>query len=707
MKEKQTYQELPGAELVGFGFNIFGKYDQSSKTFPVLDKGAPIEYNYDGTIFKSYENLSVTALKQTDSMVETYSSKSEIEKSLAIEAGIKVGTDTFLAGSFQTEINTRYDHISNAEEESYYILSKTNKKLWSVSGGKPNILSYPEIQNLPEKFDPENPEPFFRVLQKFGAFYIKEVHVGAALYYYESISQSHSFDKTSASANAKFEYESIFTKVTASASADWSKISEDWKKYRRSYSRTIGGIDNGGLVVSDPSGTIEQVNHNEAFQAWINSVNQGNGVPISFSLAPLYELLADNSRAQALQQATSAFLNNKFSIKADNKNPYILVNGRSLTPQNSFPTWTDTDNPSVWIVVIERQRKSIEMNLLFRLMNGTQRVFPMTPEQLDQQDYQQRIYMALKKYQGNKDYIILLTTYNLGTYATSQVSEPTNLEFSNFLSVCGAGSAFEKWKKMYMSSYPLPGGYVLTGIIGNGPNQGMDRLSFPLCIQSGALIPSLNNEKVAYSPIVTSFEEDHVYNETKVSAIHKLQDVEPAPDKERFVIELYARQKDHSQIYFNGKQLTPQNGFPINPGIEVYNGVWIVIVEFETGNLVFNVLFDEPDLERIYNALSGYLNDDKKYAIGLVSTSGNVSEVYFCPYNTKLADLLLKCGASEEMLVQWHNDESTHSSSIYSGCNYVMAGIIGQGPNQDHENYIGVKLLPVEPEEAVVRFSNL
>lgn len=689
MATQETNPVLPGAELVGYGFNIFGKYDESSKTYLILDKGQTQTIEVNGNDFQSYSNLNVTLQNSSDTVYESFSNRSDIEKSMAESAGLDISVHTFLAGTFKGEVNSNYSSISNSEEQNYYLVSKTNKKLWSVSGGKPNIMQYADIASLPRTFDPQKPEPFFRAIQKYGAYYIKEVFVGAYMHYYEAINQSFCSDQTSASISAKAEYESLFTKDSASGQAEWGSLSENWKTNRQSKCKVVGGIDPGLGVVASPS-TYQ--NFSALFQQWTNSINQGNGVPMHFTLAPVYELFDDIALQQAFQQAASAYLSNSFSIQysSNNRSVSIVAGGQSLLPQNSFPTLKDMHNPSVWVVVMNRQNLNIEMNLLFPIASPSTSVFPLTPDQMDRNDYQQRIYQAINKYSGSEKHMILLSTYDVvaSTAGTAPITVMDNLNLNNFISNAGGGSAFEQWKNSWIASYGVSSAYLLAGVIAGGPNQGVDYFKFNPALY-GAFIPSLNNGDVLFSPTLVGYNAPDGFSSGISSGTSEILPQQTGGNN--FKIELKASAQNDSQILFNGTALSPQNGFPILPQGDAYNGFWIIIVEIATGDLIFNVFFDTIaiDLDRIYNALSVYGGSNGKYLLSLVSTSGSKNELFASPLNTNLGRFLLSCGASESALTQWNYDMA-HSGQ-YISCNYAMAGIIGNGPGQGYEVYNGVQ----------------
>lgn len=707
MKEvdKKTLPFLPGTELVGYGFNIFGNIDASSKTELVLDKGELTTYCYKDCEFSSYKNLDVSSIEEIDSSIQTLSSRHELEKSLDTQVGISIKTNSFLAGSFNAEIDARYGSIVNTEEENYYVLSQTNSKLWSVSAKNTKLLDKEDLKNLPEKFDPDNPAQFFNVLEKYGAFYIKEVYVGASFHYYEAISQSHVKDKKTAELNAQLEYKSLFTDTKAEAESDWSEITENWKKYRQSYAQVKGGDHTGLSNIINP----DNVNFHDAFELWLKSVNQGSGVPINFTLAPIYDLFSKDQKRQAMKDATHAYLDNRFYIEANGKSPYIIANGTSLQPQNSFPTIENESNPSVWVVVLDRFTREIKLNMLFPLMTPCYSN-TFNPKELDQKDYQERIYLALAPYQS-KDHlatsIILLASYDLSLPSMEKilVHEPQEQGFIGFLKNSGAGEGLDQWMQSFMHSMGTYSNYILTGVCGGGPNQGMDLFKSP-AIYSGAFIPSTVQSRVLFNPVVTSTGKDSAEINMKLNneANHCIHPTLGNTEDDSFTIELKSSSQDNSTIMFNGKEINPQNGFPIVPSGRVYRGYWIIIVDKETGKLIFNVFFDDSDLDRIEKALTSF-NKEGRYILGIVYCVKNHLDLNISPHNTKFGKFLLDSGASENALNQWYIDTTSHSSSAFSGCCYAMIGSIGSGPEQGKEVYKPVISLPDQPDSAVVKAS--
>lgn len=485
MKTKSTsnlsvVNEIPGASIVGKGVDVFGKFTGNTN-FEVAGVGpATHDVEINGITYKVPTNMDVNPALEFETEVETFSSVEAVKDSFSAEASLKYGKDKGIIGGFSAEFKTRYDHLSEKLDESYYVLAKSSSKLWSISIRNPELGNLPEYQDLPNSFNSGNKERFFEFLKKYGSHYVHEAVVGARLYYYEAIDKQYARDEQDASAQAKFEYKTLFTDTKAEASTSWSKVSTSWKTNRQSYVRVIGGDGAGLAGINDPEGPAPQINVHDAFNAWQKSVKK-DPVVISYRLKPIYEL-ATGDKADALREATDMYTRYFMTVTSDERTPVVVFNGNALQPDNGFPyNYNQFNNnpyhtPALWTIVIDRMTMEPVFNYTFNFPEYREGMTPTYEVRLQRE--QERIYNLVRKYLGTNRYFLCLLTFDWDfKEAPFQNVNLDQQGLNSFLRASGGGQGLSDWENASISS-SSPGltrhNYALVGAIGGGEDQGMD-----------------------------------------------------------------------------------------------------------------------------------------------------------------------------------------------------------------------------------------
>lgn len=456
---------IPGASVVGWGFNIFGRYDEKSKLRQFFDLGTPkVEHVY-GRDYEVPSGLGIDSGDGFHGNASFFSSREEYQSNVSAKASVKGSY-----GAFSGEFSAEFSSVSKQETEYQYLVFDAATSLWGLSLREPSpekllpsVKNDPDFKDLPKEYiapkgtDPGNGQLFFRFFHKYGTHYVAMVQMGGSLVYNAYIKKTYNYDETTASAKASLEYNALFLKTKAEAEAYWKSVGQKWTQDRKVAVRGVGGTK--PLIVVDP--TFGD-NVNEKFQAWLNSVPESPAA-VGFTLRPVSHLFS-GAQARAIDQAFEAYANSRVYMAAryDNKTlpaPTLLVSG---VPVPYKPDSSD-NAMAYWAVVLDRATQEIVFNRSFVL---SPKVYKNVPE------YFAAIHAQLKPFNTPK-HILALTTVNVWVLAIPQG------DLYNLLLSCGGGrqlKQLEEWAIKQDSVSHAHIAYCLLGVMGTGPDSGAEAM---------------------------------------------------------------------------------------------------------------------------------------------------------------------------------------------------------------------------------------
>ncbi|MCR6642455.1 MAG: MACPF domain-containing protein [Sporocytophaga sp.] len=308
---------IPGAEILGFGFNIMGEYNESSITFQLFThkKQDATEYTYPptGVTYQVPDNTTVLTQNDTSGSSNVFNTRQQFQSYFSAKAGLSGS-----AGGFSGEFNMAYSQSFNTENNYYYGVSEANYQSWQLLMNSTNsqwlstsFTEDPAVQNLPSKYTNENKECFFAVFRKFGTHFISKATVGGNLSYFVAIDQSFSSDQTQVQANLALEYKGVFFSTKAEAEAIWNQLGEQWAENRIVKVAAEGG-DTSTLEALNPGfGDSE----NSVFTYWKSAVMENPSI-ILFQLTQLSELFTGDT-ASAIAEAIKVYTNSAILATAN------------------------------------------------------------------------------------------------------------------------------------------------------------------------------------------------------------------------------------------------------------------------------------------------------------------------------------------------------------------------------------------------------
>jgi len=299
---------IPGASVIGCGFNILGSYSTRSVMSRIISLGgtnSTWKYPPTGITYDVPDNASPVDYTNSTGSVYLYNTQEQFQSHFSQKAGASTSW-----GAFSAQFSLAYSQTLNTDVSYFYGIYEADFTAWqlkvdntSASWLSPEFLTDPDVQALPTTFTPQNQELFFTVFRKWGTHYVAQVTVGGSLDYYEAVMSSYSSNQQQVSANIQLEYKAVFTSSKAESQTDWQQLGQTWANSRTVTVNATGG-DNSPLNALNPAyGDSDQA----IFTTWSSAVMQ-NPSAIEFTLRPLDQLFS-GATAAAVQDALYAYTN--------------------------------------------------------------------------------------------------------------------------------------------------------------------------------------------------------------------------------------------------------------------------------------------------------------------------------------------------------------------------------------------------------------
>ncbi|HLO56019.1 MAG TPA: MAC/perforin domain-containing protein [Saprospiraceae bacterium] len=436
---------IPGGETLGFTFNIFGAYGPSSRMKPLFDM------QYNDQQWNDYlvpTNAMLDTSSKNEGEANSFSSRQKVEEHFGSKVGLSARYGLF-SGQFEASFN-----MTNKSDISYQFgLVETYSKFYSLTlkdssenALAPWVKSDPDYMNIPSEFTEQNRYLFFRFFDKYGLYFMSSVQLGGRLYYSTSISKSYNYSEKDVKTKIETEFKAIFS-AKASASAEWSKVGEQWASSREVKVSATGG-SNTILNVLVPG---YNANHEDAYNAWLQSAEKNPAV-IDFSLTSIADIFS-GSKADAVRQAINEYL--KYKLYLESKTGTCLINfdNSNVLP----PPASELRTYGFQIAAINRLTLKADFRKSYATGDYWSGYEPIYNEMLnDIQPY------------NNARFIIAFTTFS-----NFALTAPTP-GFTQFLRNCGADVELNTWLDTKASNYGIysccalvHNNYVMVGIPGS------------------------------------------------------------------------------------------------------------------------------------------------------------------------------------------------------------------------------------------------
>lgn len=418
---------VPGAEILGYGFNIFGEYSFDSAIQPLFDLGAkcsPYTYPESGTVYNVPSNVSPPGGSSASASAYAFATSSEFVRQFQADASVSGSIGAFSAtftSAYSSQQQQSTDYSWALVEGKYYAWHL--QMLYSAQNILPQISGDPDWSNLPGTFTTDNAHLFYAFFQKFGTHFISGVACGGTLYYYFAVQKQANYSSNQISASASAEYQGLISSTQAQANAYWSQCSNQWTTFRQSYAITVPATT--GVIdwVNPPANSYDSTNQ---FAQWKTSVTN-NPSRANFSLTPIHTVFS-GAQAIALQQAYAAYGSNRVHVESyRDRVATVLVNGTPVLPPGGYPS----NQGAGWhVIILDSRNNTIAFNKYYDIEFG----MPNWPDGTNDQ-----ISADLAPYLGTTNYILVLAGCKM-----NEGSNPNNT-FYGILKSFGAGAGLDAW----------------------------------------------------------------------------------------------------------------------------------------------------------------------------------------------------------------------------------------------------------------------
>jgi hypothetical protein len=458
---------IPGAAVLGCGFDIFGGYSEESLQRPLMNVGGAFTpwTAPNGTVLEVPDNASLNPATATSGSASAFESKQTYTSHYAAKANVRGSY-----GAFSAEFEAAFSHEEQSEAEYSYGLYELQATTWTltlinqtVGALLPDVLSDPDYTNLPSAYSQENEYLFFRFFAKYGTHFVDRVVCGGSMSYCAAVSKQFSSQNTTISAKLTLEFGGVFGSAGATAEADFAAAGTAWFENRTVSIRSLGGNTNvlAGIVPSD--GT----SNNAAFESWLGSI-ASEPAPTQFALSPIASLFSGD-RAAAVQQAYEAYANSRLYAEARHDTCTLLLSGTPVHgPVTQFTSGNGQPTAHMGVLVALIDRTDLNLALARRYDIAVAYEWPNTLIATCNQLFE-ALYSDLNGYAGESQYLLALTTYNWWG-----CGYPTPNAYGLLLS-CGAGSGLHEWRTHWSATGTINDvNYSLLGIVGCGPDAGIE-----------------------------------------------------------------------------------------------------------------------------------------------------------------------------------------------------------------------------------------
>ncbi|MEM7527135.1 MAG: MAC/perforin domain-containing protein [Pseudomonadota bacterium] len=317
---------IPGAGFAGWGFDIFGSYDQSSAKQQIFAEASDTTtYTMPGTdqAYALPDSLQLIQVGEGGSKPEFFETRLDLQTYFSQKADLKGGASLEF-GSFSGAWQGKFEVSAASEIDYVYALFFSRYQNFTLrlkNEGSSDLApgAAADIAELPDTFSDDNRKVFFNFFDTYGTHYVDSVTVGGELNYWISVIKSHSSLQVEVEDKATLEFDALFlSKTKGESETKWNNAGQAWYD-----SRTVTVMVKGGqpsdLNIGTPSFGQDA---SASYAQWYDSISK-YPVPISFTLKPLYSIFGIQ-RQTALEAATNQYLTeNILSVETNAANSTV------------------------------------------------------------------------------------------------------------------------------------------------------------------------------------------------------------------------------------------------------------------------------------------------------------------------------------------------------------------------------------------------
>lgn len=437
---------LSQAKAVGQGFNVYGSFDASSLTRPLVDpaKAGTTTFRFQGVSYLVPDYVIGVENVQSYVVKTVAEDREAAQEEISVHAGVGASY-----GAFSGEIQSDFDYSSDTTSDSYYCYWRSFNQL-AILETNPDLAKAAisddfaaAVAALPLPLSEENQTDYFDFFALYGPFYTRSVTLGGDLSIFNEVTKSTSVTSASLEFALKAQYDGLYV----TGDLDLSGLTTaQWDAYRSSSNVSIKGLGGDQSILASLAGvdpwTFSTASATLA-TAWAKSLGEEPGL-VDFSLGGVWELIADPQRSAAVQEAWQLFaqvMHPRLSIeswsaqlpwpcRADPRTP-IVIGSKIIKPTTPI---TSPIGAQVTILAGNDpvSEHAVQFNQYYSL--------PLADDWSSNYAtmWNQIASDVLGKYDQNGD-ILLLVTFGL------DANMPPTDEAAALLKTAGSGNALTTW----------------------------------------------------------------------------------------------------------------------------------------------------------------------------------------------------------------------------------------------------------------------
>lgn len=481
---ERTYPTLPNVICAGQGFNIYGKYDTSSFLGSLFDPQAPSSpQEINGQLYLVPDYMEAINIAKDEEIKHSGTSREEFQSSISATAGI-----SGKYGAFSAHFTSSYASVQNSVSEYMYAHTLYYDWIYQIQLKTPGALTpylsasfKKAIEELPEKADtPQQLNAFFNFFREYGAYYTRQVTIGATLEFYVAVSNSTTLSTSDVRAAMDAHYKGLFSSGSINAAFEKTQVWQSYSSNSVIELKVAGGDD----ATRAQLGAIDEKSPSQqtvsAYNAW-KSTKANAPVATNFQLAPIAKLCGQKAEvvAAAWEKIWPTLHPNMYvettSNARENHGPIVLLSTQSnpITPTNS-----KTSNCGCMVAVLNRTTLETKFAKYYCIdpdPSVARKTYPAMYSQVAKD-------LTSAGYNDPNNVLVFVT---MGLFA---FAFPTSDCYALLLSA-GAGKNFQMWQEQQYKEADITVNYALVGIPTSGVSKGVEAYAisaYPLRLNMGA-----------------------------------------------------------------------------------------------------------------------------------------------------------------------------------------------------------------------------
>ncbi len=291
-------QDLPGLNVIGWGYDIFGRYaSPESRMQPLFDFGEMTEIRSDKEEYMIPNVLHPFWTPYRDTVFETHagSSVEEMRTSLASKTGLK-GSYGFFKGALEVGFSSSSVRVTTMR----YTQINQLITCWILQLPKPDVLKGLMLPDVQEDIDGDIEA--VDLFDRYGTHYLWNLLVGGRISYTSATNSARYKSTIDVSVAAEMSFKAAAS-ISTDNKTEYNKSINDFKQTSEIRARARGG--KAEYVSAIKTGGITQVNW-EKWAASIEDYPEFVGYVDNRrqpSLRPIWELCSDEDRMSSLEAA--------------------------------------------------------------------------------------------------------------------------------------------------------------------------------------------------------------------------------------------------------------------------------------------------------------------------------------------------------------------------------------------------------------------